>query len=64
MPWTPFEGWLIRGHRQVRIPPYLDYVAYAKRERGDRVEMFNVEGRTLQEAIERAQQAARQRNRR
>lgn len=51
----------VEHHQQVRIPPYLDYVAYAKREERGTVIMFNVEGRTLQESLERVKMAIDQR---
>ena len=59
--WTEYHGWMIRAHRQIHYPPYLDFVAYGKRETATKVFMFNVEGRTLEEAIERVKREIDQR---
>lgn len=53
MTWTEYHGWQIRAARQKNWPPYLDHIGWAKREEGGKVFMFNVEGRTIAEALER-----------
>ena len=60
--WSEYKGWHITGHHQLGWPPYEPFVAYAKRERNGFVEMFNVEGKTEDDAIKRVKAAVDSRN--
>jgi hypothetical protein len=52
-----YRDYHVTVHRQVLIPPHLEYVAYAQRDEGGIVLMFNVEGHTAQEAMANIQRS-------
>lgn len=60
--WEEYNGWMIYAAKQVHYPPYLDYYALAKRKKDNKIEMFNVEGQTLEEAIRKIKDKIIQKN--
>lgn len=53
-------GWEVHSFKQIDLPPYLPFVAVARREINGVIEGFNIEGNSLDEAIERAASKIRQ----
>jgi hypothetical protein len=51
-----YRGWQIHSYPHVHFPPYLDYNATASRTIGKRVFMFNVEGNTITQALNKAKE--------
>lgn len=52
-----YKGWKIIAYRQKNYHPYLDYVAHATKEIAPKKLIgFNVEGNTLEEALNKAKE--------